>query len=147
MSGLDKTNPDYHDLLSIACFFAKAGKEVRILAPVHYKDPAYHTVFGHLIGTMYYRKCPYLLIDGHFFEYESYERPFKSNKISHMIKRGADQSSRIIIDNNKGASDRFIVNMVYKRINDKFFRKEILELYVYEKGSIRKLYPPLIKKR
>ena len=140
MSGLDKSNPDYSDLVSIACHFAKQGKDVKILSPTHYKDPAYHRVFGPLIGTMYFRKCPDLLINGVFYEYESYERPFKAKKVSHMIKRGADQSERIIIDNNKGASDRYILNMIVKRISDKSFRKDIQELYVYEKGSVRRLY-------
>ena len=106
MSGVDKSNPDYCDLLSISCFFANKGSSVYILAPIHYKDLKYRKVFGALIGTMYYRRCPDLLIDGDYYEYESYERPFKSRKISHMIKRGAEQSNRIIIDNNKGASDR-----------------------------------------
>ena len=140
MPGLDKSNPDYNDLLSIACFFAKKGKTVQVLAPVHYKDSRYRTLFGSLIGTIYYRKCPDLVIDGKFIEYESYDRPFKSRKISHMIKRGAVQSDRIIIDNNKGASDRFILNMIMKRINDRFFQGDILELYVYEKGEVRLLY-------
>ena len=140
MSGLDKNNPDFNDLLSIASYFAQKGSIVIILSPIHYKDPKYHRVFGLLIGTMYYRKCPDLLIDGLFFEYESYERPFKAKKISHMIKRGAEQSNRIIIDNNKGVSDRFIINTLVKRENDKSFKREIVDLYVYEKGTVRHLY-------
>ena len=140
MSGLDKSTPDYNDLLSIACWFARKGRMVKVLTSIHYKDPKYHEIFGSLIGTMFYRKCPDLLIDGEFYEYESYERPFKANKISHMIKRGVEQSDRIIIDNNKGASDRYIINMVLKRIKDRSFRREISELFVYEKGNVRRLY-------
>ena len=140
MAGLDKTRPDYKALITIACAFAKEGHEVRVLAPVHYKDPLYHHVYGALIGTMYYRKCPDLMIDNCFVEYESYKRPFKSRKISHMIKRGSEQSDRIIIDNNKGASYRFIVNMVINRLKDKSFQHNIEELYVYERGSITRLY-------
>ena len=30
--------------------------------------------------------------------------------------------------------------MVLKRITDKFFQKKIQELYVYEKGAVRRLY-------
>ena len=78
--------------------------------------------------------------DGIFYEYESYKRPFRSKKISHMIKRGFEQSNRIVIDNNKGASDRFIINGVYNRINDKAFKHEIMELLLYEKGRVRTLY-------
>ena len=140
MSGLDRSKRDYHDLITIACFFARKGKKVYVLSPVHFKDSLYHNVFGSLIGTMYYRKCPDLLIDGAFYEYESYERPFKARKVSHMIKRGADQSDRLIIDNNKGASHRYILNMVLNRVSDRFFKREIRELYVYEKGEVIRLY-------
>jgi hypothetical protein len=57
-----------------------------------------------------------------------------------MIKRGALQADRIIIDNNKGASDRYIINMIQKRLTDKYFYGEIEELYVYEKGNVRRLF-------
>ena len=140
MTGLDKTSSDYNDLLSIACCFAREGKDVKILASVHYRDPMYSRIFGSLIGSRYERKCPDLLVDGLFFEYESYNRPFRSKKISHMIRRGYTQASRIIIDNNKGASDRFIINGVLNRLNDKSFKYEIIELLVYEKGNVRSLY-------
>jgi len=101
MNGLDKKNSDYKDLITIACLFARKGHTVHLLSPVHYKDPMYHNIFGELIGTRYYRKCPDLLIDSYFYEYESYKRPFFSRKISHMLKRGAEQAERIIIDNIK----------------------------------------------
>ena len=57
-----------------------------------------------------------------------------------MLKRGAEQAERIIIDNNKGASDRFIVNMIVKRSSDKHFLGSIEEVFVYEKGNLRRLY-------
>ena len=57
-----------------------------------------------------------------------------------MLKRGAEQASRIIIDNNKGASDRFIINMTENRIKDKNFRGDIEEVDVYEKGTVRQLF-------
>lgn len=140
MSGLSKVSPDYRDIISIACSLAREGHKVHVLASVHYKDPLYRIVYGTLIGTQYYRKCPDLLVDGVFYEYESYVRPFRSNKISHMLKRGAEQARHIIIDNNKGASDRFIVNMIVKRLNDKHFKGEIETVYVYEKGHIRQIF-------
>ena len=57
-----------------------------------------------------------------------------------MLKRGAEQARHIIIDNNKGASDRFIVNMIVKRLNDKNFKGEIETVSVYEKGHIRQIF-------
>ena len=139
MSGLDKTCSDYNDLLSIASCFARLGKDVKILAPVHFRDPMYLRVFGALIGGPYERKCPDLLIDGLFFEYESYNRPFKSRKICHMVRRGSEQSERIIIDNNKGVSDRLLTDRVQRMIKDRSFRRKILELYAYEKGIVRRV--------
>ena len=140
MNGLKVSSSDYKDIMAIAKFLAKNGHEVKVLHAVHYKDPLYRKVYGDLIGTRYYRKCPDLFIDGCFYEYESYDRPFKSRKISHMLKRGAEQASRIIIDNNKGASDRFIINMIENRLKDKSFRGDIEEVYVYEKGTVRLLF-------
>ena len=125
MTGLDKTSSDYNDLISIACCFARDGREVRILAPVHYRDPMYSRVFGNLIGSRYERKCPDLLINGLFFEYESYTRPFKARKICHMVRRGSEQSERIIIDNNKGVSDRILMDRIQRMLNDRSFRRKI----------------------
>ena len=140
MQGLKASNSDYKDIMAIAAFSAKTGHEVKVLRAVHYKDPLYKSVYGNLIGTRYFRKCPDFVIDGQFFEYESYDRPFKSRKISHMLKRGAEQSNRIIIDNNKGASDRFIINMIENRLKDRNFRGDIDEVYLYEKGEVRLLF-------
>ena len=86
MKGLEGNGSDYKDIMAIAIFLAKKGHEVKVLHAVHYKDPLYRLVYGNLIGTRYFRKCPDLLVDGLFYEYESYDRPFKSRKISHMLK-------------------------------------------------------------
>jgi hypothetical protein len=56
---------------------------------------------------------PDLLIDGKFYEVENYKPPFKKEKISNMINKGSGQSSRIIISNNKGASDRYISGVIF----------------------------------
>ena len=140
MPGLEASGSDYKDIIAIAKCLAMNGHEVKILRAIHYKDPLYKLVYGNLIGTRYYRKCPDILVDGNFYEYESYDRPFKSRKISHMLKRGAEQANRIIIDNNKGASDRFIINMIENRLKDRTFRGDIEEVYLYEKGEVRLLF-------
>ena len=48
MTGLDKTSSDYDDLISIACCFARTGRDVKVLAPVHYKDPSILVCLDHL---------------------------------------------------------------------------------------------------
>jgi hypothetical protein len=99
---------DHKDLISISRFFAQNGDSVKITTDIHFKDEKYKDVFGALIGTKYERKCPDLIINGKFYEYESYIPPFKKDKIGGMLGKGLKQSPNIIINNNKGTSDRFI---------------------------------------
>ncbi|MDR0745213.1 MAG: hypothetical protein LBF17_01810 [Mediterranea sp.] len=85
----------------------------------------------------YDRKCPDLKIGNNFYEFESYVSPFKRDKISHMLSKGLKQSDRIIINNSKGASDRFIKRLIFERTNRGI---NVDEVWVYEKGKIRMLY-------
>jgi len=57
-----------------------------------------------------------------------------------MIKKGTIQSSRIIINNNKGSSDRYIRTNIYNRLVEKNFKKNIDEVWIYEKGKVRLLF-------
>ena len=97
MLGLDTSGSDYEDILAIANCLAETGHEVKVLHAVHYKDPLYREVFGELIGTRYYRKCPDLLVDGYFVEYESYTSPLPKNAFRNMLHKGLAQSDRVII--------------------------------------------------
>lgn len=133
---VDKKKSDYKDIYTIANQFAKAGKEVKITPSVHFKSEAYQEIYGVLNGTKYERKCPDLQIGDLFYEYESYVPPFKKEKIPAMIGHGLKQSSRIIINNNKGASDRYIKKVVVNRIK---IRQAIDEVWIYEKGKVRLL--------
>jgi hypothetical protein len=130
---------DHNDLISIARNFAISGKVVQIPTPIHHRDAAYKQVFGTLIGTRYERKCPDLIIDGKFYEYESFSPPFKKRKVSNMISHGTEQSARIILNNNKGCSDRFIRQNILQRIRNKKFNLPIEEVWLYEKGCLRRL--------
>ncbi|MDR1341719.1 MAG: hypothetical protein LBK18_00520 [Prevotellaceae bacterium] len=76
---------DHKDLIAIAHDLAKQGKIVQITTNKHFKSEEYKRVFGALGGTAYERKCPDLIIDSVFYEYESYQPPFKREKISNMI--------------------------------------------------------------
>jgi hypothetical protein len=91
-----------------------------------------------LIGTKYDRKCPDLIINGKFYEYESYKPPFKIEKISNMLSRGLKQSSCIIINNNKGDIHRNIKKNIHNRITNE--KQDIDEVWVYEKGEVFLLY-------
>ena len=138
-----KKKSDHSDLVSISRFFAGKGNCVTITTDIHFKDEKYQEVFGALIGTKYNRKCPDLIINGTFYEYESYSPPFKKEKLFNMLKRGFLQSSYIIIDNNKGASDRFIKQKLGERLR---MGQIIDEVWLYEKGKIRLLYKKAVGK-
>ena len=93
MMGLDNSGSDYNDIMTIAECLAESGHEVKILHAVHYKDPLYREVYGELIGTRYYRKCPDLLIDGEFVEYESYTTGQSKNAFRNMLNGGLEQTT------------------------------------------------------
>ena len=141
MAGLDKTNSDYNDLLSIACHFARNGKNAQVLAPIHYKDTRYHDIFGALIGTEYYRKCPDLLIDGEFYEYESYEPPFEMEKVERMVSRGAKQSRNIVIDVRESSATKKVVNNKIKRLkSQKTFESKIESIWAFDGETVELVY-------
>ena len=128
---------DHRDLLSIARFFAQKGDHVKITTDIHFKNEKYHEVFGALIGTKYDRKCPDLIINGKFYEYESFTPPFRKIKIKNMLTHGVVQSNNLILNNNKGASDRYIIKLIHQRIR---LGQDINEVWIYEKGEVRMLY-------
>ncbi|MBR1389489.1 MAG: hypothetical protein IJ569_07705 [Prevotella sp.] len=134
MLGVDKSKPDYKPILTLATLFAMEGKTAKILTSCHFKSEEYKTVFGALMGTKYERKCPDLLIDGKFYEYEGFEKPWKKEKVRRMVSHGMKQSSRMIINNTKGASDRYIRQAIIARIN---VGATIKEVWIYEKGQKR----------
>ena len=137
---IDKKASDYKPLICIADIFAKTGKTVKLNPVVHYKSNEYKEIYESLIGTIYERKCPDLQVDGLFYEFENFTPPFNKRKIGNMISQGVQQSSRVIINNNKGASDRFIRKNIYERLAERNFRYDIEELWVYEKGKLRLLF-------
>ena len=134
MRGIDKTKSDYKTLVTLATLFAKEGKTVKILANCHHKSEEYKTVFSPLIGTKYERKCPDLMVDSKYYEYEGFEKPWKKEKVRRMISHGMKQSAHMIINNTKGASDRFIRQAIIARIN---VGATIKEVWLYEKGRKR----------
>ena len=137
MKGLDPAASDYHDLLDIARIWAREGREVLVLAPVHFKDPLYAEIYGPLIGTKYDWKCPDLLVNGEFYEYESFQPPWKRDKISKMLKNGLRQAPRVILKNRKGGSHRFYVRNIQTRIR---LGMQISEVWLYEPEKLIRIY-------
>ena len=138
MDGFDRSKPDSKDLIHIAECFARMGCDVVILHPVHFKAPEYARIYGPLLGTKYERKCPDLMIDGKYYEYESYVRPWNKRKLSNMITDGLRQSDKIIIDNRNGASFRQINRSIRSRLS---INAQIAEVWIYDGDSIIDIYP------
>ena len=78
--------------------------------------------------------CPDLMIDGELYEYEGFEKPWNIKKVSRMFTHGLKQSDRLIINNTKGCSDRYLRRQIADRLNIKM---AIAEVWVYEKGRKR----------
>lgn len=133
----DKTANDYNMVKRVGLEFARMGAEVKATPKLHFKDPEYKKVYGSLTGTKYERKCPDLLIDGKFYEVESFNGKWTKNKLKRMLSNGLLQSDRIIINNTKGGSDRIIRKFVKAREHK---IANILEVWLYEKGKIRLFY-------
>lgn len=119
---------------------ARQGHEVKITTPLHFKDAKYRQVFGALYNTPYMNKCPDLIIDNKFYEYESYKRPFNKKKISNMLSHGARQSPNLIINNIDGASDNFISKLISARLSDSKFTWHINQVWVYDGNNVRRIW-------
>lgn len=135
---LDTSKPDTNDIMHIAECFASMGCIVKIPRPVHFKSEMYRMLFGGLIGTRYEKKCPDLCVDGKYYEYESYVRPWNKRKLSNMLSDGLRQSDRLIIDNRGGASVRQIIRAIKSRLN---VNATITEVWIYDGDSVTDIYP------
>ncbi len=133
-SNIPRDKSDYKALRTIGRLFASNGSDACLTPRVHFKDAKYREIYGSLVGTIYERKCPDLLIDGEFYEYEGFIRPWSKKKVGRMLSHGIDQSDKIIIDNTKGCSHRFIRKLIVAR--QKESKNPITEVWVYEKGNL-----------
>jgi len=136
-SKVNRKQSDYKDLLSIANIFAKEGRPVKLTPVLHHKTEAYKEVYSVLVGTKYDWKCPDLKIGNYFYEYESFTPPFRLRKLSRMLSQGGKQSSRIIVNNNKGTSDNYLRRYIHSNIRQGAFFNEV---WAYEKGKVRLLF-------
>lgn len=134
----EKKKGDYKAIVKIANDFAKEGKIVRVTPRVHYKSDSYAKIYGKLIGTRYEKKCPDFEVDGKFYEYEGFIKPWSKKKVGRMLSHGIEQSSRIVINNTKGCSDRFIRKQIMARKH--LDEHAIKEVWIYEKGKTRLFY-------
>ena len=136
MLGMDSSESDYDDILAVAEYLAKNGHEVKVLHAVHYKDPIYREVFGELIGTKYYRKCPDLLVDGDFIEYESFKSDQPKNAFRNMLHNGLTQSDSVIL-RHCNLTDGYMLQQIQGKLNNGI---TVSSVWIYDGMVVRLLY-------
>lgn len=135
---VDENAKDYNDVLACCKYFAKMGKTAEILPRLDAisKNPLYEVIFGKLKNTKFFGKCPDLRVNGVFYELEGFEVISKKTT-SNMIKRGASQSSRIIIKDD-GATINHIKKVISFNIKE---GKTIDEVWILkETGDLIQVY-------
>ena len=134
---VNRDDSDFESLLCICRFFAMQGKHCIILPKsLHYKSKEYYLIFGELFGTIYEGKCPDLLIDGLFYEYEGHTSKNERRAFRNMMNRGFVQSSRVIIDE-CGVTKSFMLRSVSGKQK---VGVEIDELWVLKQQEMELLY-------
>lgn len=132
---VEKGKGDYKTILTMSRQLAKQGHKVRITPRLHVKSEEYKVIYASLIGTRYEGKCPDFEVDGVFYEYEGFSKPWKKRKVKNMLTHGMKQSPNVVIDNTKGCSDRFIRSTVIKKLQAN--NGVLSEVWIYEKGKVR----------
>ena len=112
------------------------GHEVKVLHAVHYKDTLYHRVFGELIGTRYYRKCPDLLVDGKYVEYESFVTNQPKKAFRNMLHKGLAQSDCIILRQCL-LTDGYMLQQIHGQIQN---GNPVMKVWIFNGKDIRLLY-------
>ncbi len=136
MIGFDSSGSDYDDIMAIAECLAHNGHEVKVLRAVHYKDPLYRLVYGELIGTRYYRKCPDLLVDGEFVEYESYTTTQPKKAFRNMLHNGLEQSDSLII-RKCSLTDNYMIRQIQGYVQKGF---SVSHIWVFDEKEAYSLY-------
>ncbi|MDR0834067.1 MAG: hypothetical protein LBN93_07810 [Candidatus Symbiothrix sp.] len=134
---VDKNKSDYKAILNVAKESAKDGQIVKLTPVVHFKSDAYKEIYKALAGTKYDWKCPDMQIGDLFYEYEGFMPPFRTKKLRRMLSHGARQSSRVIINNNKGASETYLRRYIHTRLVQ---TADLDEVWAYEKGKLRQVF-------
>lgn len=132
---IDKDKADYKEMKRICLQFAKMGHEVQMTPRLHYMSEEYKKIYGSLIGTKYEKKCPDFSINGIFYEFEGFVKPWSKKKVGRMLSHGMEQSGHIVINNTKGCSDRFIRKQIIARQRQS--PNAIKEVWIYESGEVR----------
>ena len=109
-----------------------------MLAPKMTRPPLfeYAEIYGLLVGTPYEGKCPDLLIDGDWYEYEGFITNNPKRAFSNMINHGMSQSNKLIIAS-PSLTYAYMKRVIHQRIKD---GHQILEVLLWDGKTIETLY-------
>ncbi len=133
---------DFNKVMKIAEYWADQGDDIEVLPKITIEDEKnYKKVYGHLIGTDYEKKSQDIRRNGVHYEHEGHEAWSNPKKwASRMISKGADQSSRIIIDETND-TDNALRRKIFSIQNQIEKPKNIEEVWVLTKsGKLRLIY-------
>ncbi|MCX6266837.1 MAG: phage minor head protein [Bacteroidetes bacterium] len=132
---------DYDDVYNCCDFFAKQGKRAQIYPKINPTENHYESVYSELKGTIYWGRSPDFKVNGVFYELEGYTTNLPDEgTIAHMLKRGANQSSKIVIKHVPGTSHHFYRKKVYDKLNQKNSKAIIDEVWVMDKKEVTLIY-------
>ena len=138
---IDRTASDFPKLMQIAKHFASDGAVVELTPTFSRPDGIiYKSIYGNLVGTKYYGKCPDLKINGLWYEHEGFKSGKPKNAYRNMMNNGLKQSSRLIIDQPE-LNDTYIKKSIYRRT--KVYNQAIDELWIRTDENVRLLYKRL----
>lgn len=132
-------------ILTIVSLGALAEDRAERLRDNLFNNPKYVTIAAHRgdwrnhpeNSIPAFKSCPDMLIDGNYYEYEGFVKPWNIKKVSRMFSHGLKQSDRLIINNTKGCSDRYLRRQIADRLN---IHMPIKEIWTYEKGNKRLIF-------
>ena len=134
---VSRDDSDFNSLFAIARFFAQEGRHV-VLSPKMTRPPLfmYSKIYGSLEGTPYEGKCPDLLIDGLWYEYEGFITNNPKRAFSNMVNHGMSQSNRLILES-PSLTSAYMKRVINQRIRD---GHKILEVLLWDGQTIKTLY-------
>ena len=96
----------------------------------------YQIVFGDLKDSKYHRKCPDLIVDDYYVEYESYKTDNPRNALRNMLHHGLAQSDNLII-RKCNLTDGYMLRAIQGQIDQ---GSAVTRVWVFDGVGIRLLY-------
>jgi len=143
---VDISASDFSNVFACCDYFAKQGKNTLITPRFGETigNPEYEIIYASLKSTPYWGKCPDFCVDGHWYEYESFDLNKdlsnlhrRADTFSLVMKRGLKQSDRIILED-CGVSHSYVMRNIFNRVH--FENQNISKVYFRTSSGLQLLY-------